>query len=329
MAVTTGLPFAFGSSPAVWIVGFFALLVWMAFHPHENFGPKVVIYFLVYLLISPVAVTVMDVESARFPLRFDYFLYAIDKALGISAFAVARLLTPRICSALYQLYELLGMTMLFWYAVSLKRKEGRPNTLLIAYVVAYVTGVCLYMALPACGPRHAFGSAFPLGDPAVSLVLVKLPNWPNAISSLHVATALLFVLFAGRSRALRLIAWTFLAGTVLATLAFEHYVIDLIVAVPFACFAKRAAEGKFRQAAQHFALVMAWMLAIRYITPVLVAWPVLLRALALGTVAFPVVSMRERRWQGRSPAASWLMVTSAGAVLGAEANPDRSPQIAE
>ena len=46
------------------------------------------------------------------------------------------------------------------------------------------------------------------------------------VLSLHVSTALLFLLFAGESRVRRCMAWAYLAGSVGATLAFEHYMID-------------------------------------------------------------------------------------------------------
>jgi len=163
--------------------------------------------------------------------------------------------------------------------------------LLIAYVVGYLIGPCLYMLLPARGPRHAFGSAFPMGNPDVSPALVQLSGWPNAIPSLHVSTALLFVLFAGKNRVLRVVAWIYLAGTVAATLAFEHYLIDLIVAVPFAYFVTRIAEGKTAQALGNFAVVLAWLLTIRFRTPALVMYPAVLRVLAFATIAFAGFSM--------------------------------------
>jgi hypothetical protein len=122
-----------------------------------------------------------------------------------------------------------------------------------------------------------------------------LHGWPNAIPSLHVSTALLFLLFAGESRVRRGIAYVFLAGTIGATLAFEHYVIDLIVAVPFACFAALAAEGKNRKALSNLALVLGWLVAIRFATPTLVAYPIVLRTLALATVGLATYSMRGRR----------------------------------
>jgi len=178
----------------------------------------------------------------------------------------------------------------------LKRRDGKPGKLLLAYLITFFAGPCLYLIVPACGPRHAFKSVFPMGDPNVGPTLVSLNYWPNAIPSLHVATALLLVFFAGKSRLLRGIAWFYLGGTALATLAFEHYAIDLVVAVPFACFAALLAERQIRPALANLGLVLAWLLAIRFATPALAAYPLVLRILALATIGFAVFGWsRDRR----------------------------------
>ena len=293
MTVSHGVPFVIANSAVGWMLCILGLLVWMWFHPREHFGPKILVLILVFSALGPVCDAVMNSENAHHPLKFDYFLYRVDRNLGVSAFSVARLFAEWQRSVLYQLYQSLTLAMIVWYGVHLRRRDGRPNRLLIAYAVNFAIGCCLYLVLPACGPRHAFGGSFPAGDPVVPLILVKVDRWPNAIPSLHVSTALLLVLFAGKSRVLRSIAWVYLAGTVAATLAFEHYTIDLIVAVPFACFVTRAAKGQFRHAAYHLTLVLGWMLSIRYATPILVASPAVLRMLACSTVAWAVFSMAE------------------------------------
>jgi hypothetical protein len=300
MTVSNGVPFAIASSAAGWMLCILGLLVWMWFHPREHFGGKILVLIVVFLALGPICGAVMNSENAHHPLKFDYFLYRVDHNLGVSAFSVARRLAEWQRSVLYQLYQSLTLAMVVWYGVNIRRRDGRPNRLLIAYAVNFAFGCCLYLVLPACGPRHAFGAAFPAGNPVVPLLPVKLDRWPNAIPSLHLSTALLFVLFAGRSRVLRGIAWVYLAGTVAATLAFEHYTTDLIVAVPFACFVTRAAEGKSRRAAYHLAIVLAWMLSIRYATPVLVASPAVLRIVACSTVAFAAFSMGGKRMRHRA-----------------------------
>ena len=313
---THGVPFAIASSAVGWMLGILGLLIWMLFHPREDFGAKILILIMVFLAIGPVCNAVMNAENASFPLKFDWFLYVVDQNLGISAFSLARVLAEWQRSVLFQIYESLTLAMVAWYGINLRTREGRPNRLLIAYAVTFLVGPCLYLLLPACGPRHAFGSAFPVGNPVVSLVLVHIDGWPNAIPSLHLTTALLFVLFAGKSRVLRCIAWVYVAGTAAATLAFEHYLIDLVVAAPFACFATRVVEGRIRQAAYHLTVVLAWMLAIRYATPMLVAWPAVLRISAVFTVAFAVFSMREARRLGAGVAQPCPAAEYASAAAG-------------
>jgi hypothetical protein len=272
-----------------------ALCVWMFFHPKDEHAPKILLLIMASLFFGPISEWVMDAESSRFPLKFDYFLYLIDKGLDVSAFSLARILTDWQRSVLFVIYQSLGYVMIAWYVVKLKSRDCRSGGLLISYLVTYFTGPVLYLIVPARGPRHAFGSLFPMGNPDVSPVLVPLSGWPNAMPSLHVSTALLFVLFAGKSRILRSLAWLYLAGTIAATLAFEHYVIDLVVAVPFACFAALAGEDKIQKALANLALVLAWLVTIRFGTPALVAYPAVLRILAIATIGVAGFSAMSRR----------------------------------
>jgi hypothetical protein len=279
------------TSPAVlWMFAILGLGLWMLLRPQGKEAPKILLLILVFAF-EPFSSAVMNAENRSFPLKFDYFLYAIDKSLGLSAFWVARLLSESHRSVLFMVYQSLTAAMITWYGVNLSRRDGRPAGLLIAYLVTFGLGPCLYLIVPACGPRHAFGSAFPAGNPNVSLLPVPLNYWPNAIPSLHVATALLFVFFSGTNRLLRALAWLYLTATVAATLAFEHYVIDLVVAVPFACCATLSARGKVSHALSCLAVVLVWLLAIRFATPVLTAHPALLRIGALLTVLSAALGM--------------------------------------
>lgn len=280
--------------------------IWMAFRPRDDRPPKIALLLFGLFLFNPICEFIMGVETAHTPLRFDYYLYLIDKHLGISGFLVARLFHQWQRSILYYVYESLCAVIVLWYAVNLIVRTGKSNELLIAYLVDFLVGPCLYLLVPASGPRITFGAAFPAGNPDVSPVLVPLGGWPNAMPSLHVTTALLFVFFAGRNRMLRCVACIYLAGTMAATLVFEHYVIDLIVAVPFACFATCVANGKLRKAVRNLAVVFAWLLAIRFATPMLMAHPIELRILALVTVGLPVLNQLKtpkllRVVFGRSP----------------------------
>lgn len=278
-----------------WVLGVLCLGIWMLFRPRATEPGKIFLLIVFLLLIGPFLDAVMNAESRNFPWKFDYFLYLVDKNLGISAFSVARLISQSMHDVLFVVYQSLVAVMVLWYGVNLKTKGGKPNQLLLAYAVSFALAPFLYLIVPSCGPRHAFKSAFPMGNPDVSPVLIQLNGWPNAMPSLHVSTALLFVLFAGRDRVVRALAWGYLAGTVGATLVLEHYLIDLIVAVPYACFATLAASKRILPALGNLAAVVAWELALRFATPSLIVFPTALRVLALATVCLPAMSLMTGR----------------------------------
>src|SRR5207248_1386987 len=118
--------------------------------------------------------------------------------------------------------------------------------------------------------------------------------------SLHLATAFLLVLFATRNRTPRAIACLYLACTMGATLAFEHYVIDLIVGVPFACAVAAAANRRFRFAIPYLGIVLVWLFLIRLDTPFLIQHTYLLRLFAFLTASIGIYEIHSA-WTLRQP----------------------------
>jgi hypothetical protein len=118
--------------------------------------------------------------------------------------------------------------------------RGVGVNLLLAYTLSGSLAAVLYIICPGTGPYHAFPGMFPnqLPDPAtVSLSLAPFaPLAPrNAMPSLHFAWAVLLARStAGARTSVRLIAWAFVLLTIAATIGSgEHYVVDLIAAIPF------------------------------------------------------------------------------------------------
>ncbi len=106
-------------------------------------------------------------------------------------------------------------------------------------------GYCIYFIAPVCGPVYLLGERFPLDIPDLADVAghatmpLAWPDFPrNGIPSLHMAWALSLALISVYlGTAARVWAGMALALTFCATLALgEHYVIDLIIAVPFSVF---------------------------------------------------------------------------------------------
>ena len=254
-------------------------LAWMLQDQKDKARAIFALAMLANVFYGVVASRILKAVGASLPWKFDRYLYGIDAALGVPAAAVARALGP--APLLQIVYYSLVPVMIVWYAIH-RRRQG--SVLLLAYAGELVMGPNCYALLPACGPAYAWGRAW-LHPTDVSLVPIHINAPPNAFPSLHFATALLLVMFAeGKSR--RILALLYAGATALATLTTgEHYVIDLVAAVPFACAARSLARANFKLAGLNIAAVLAWLFAIRFATPVMTAHPYLLRALALMTLA--------------------------------------------
>jgi hypothetical protein len=256
--------------------------LWMLRCPYDRQAQRA---FFILLTAPAFFGFVLIAESDAGFLKFDNHLYLIDQALGGSpAFVLARICAGWPMRFLTIVYLSIDLAMAFWYCVNLWRQ--RDDTILVAYVVNLVLGSFFYLIVPASGPAFAFGAALHSGVlPNVSPMPITLDAQPNAIPSLHMSTAVLFVLFSEGSRTLRAFAWLFFAGTVMATLALgEHYLIDLVVAVPFGCFVADVVKKRIPGALWNLALVLVWLLSLRFNTPFLISHEWILRICALGTL---------------------------------------------
>ncbi len=281
----------------LWSFVIVVLFVWLMFRPFATAPWKILGLIALLVAVQPLTVMALKASSQAYPLKYDYVLQALDQALGLTAFQIARLFTEWDRRALLAVYELLTAAMIAWFGIHLVIRDGEPRKLFYSYLITFTVGGFLYGVVPAMGPRYAFGAAFPMGHPNVAPVLARLDGYPNAMPSLHVATALLLVLFSGRKRWLLSIAVLFLAGTVAATLALEHYVVDLVVAVPFACFAAEMAHARVIRATKYLGLVFLWLGLIRFASAELLQHPWALRFLAVFTVSLGVRSVAVR-WKG-------------------------------
>lgn len=243
-----GIPPHFASSAC--IVGLSSGLV-VAFHAiwtndlHER---RTMLYVLVpsFLLSFSdwTAATTLAWSEALHPKALDLFLYKFDCSLGFEpSFLVGQWFhrwhwLHAVCLAIYVALPVpLGLV----YGQKLKTKGKTAISVFWAFLVAGPIGVVFFNILPAMGPIHVFPGFphYPLTiDQARRLALdpVLLPGARNAIPSLHMVWVLLAWWNArDLSRWIRGVAIVFVMGTALATLGLgEHYLIDLIVACPFA-----------------------------------------------------------------------------------------------
>jgi hypothetical protein len=280
-----------------WSFAILSLFIWMLFRPYATAPWKILGAFGVLLVSGPVMIVTLKTASHMYPVKYDYILQSLDESLGLTAFQVARYFNDWERTMLIAVYELLGAAMVAWYGVHVVMRQEHSRRLLYSYLILYVAGAALYGVVPAMGPRYAFSATFPIGQPSSVPAPAALEGYPNAMPSLHMATALLFVFFNNRNRWLLGTSCAFLAGTVCATLALEHYVIDLIVAVPFTCVAFELAHGRVNRAMKYFGVLLGWLLLIRFAWPTLAVHPWSLRAMAVSTLVLGVhaILVRWRR----------------------------------
>ncbi|HET7106580.1 MAG TPA: phosphatase PAP2 family protein [Candidatus Acidoferrum sp.] len=182
-------------------------------------------------------------ERAR-PRVLDLYLYSFDASLRIQpAFVMgqwfARFRTFAAASEI--VYIALPVAIGLTFAGCVKRDRGNAVPAVVAFLITGPIGACFYTLFPALGPAHIFLGKFPWGaltlQQAQNLFLepLALAGPRNAIPSLHAAWIFLVLWYAQKlSLAERIVAGGFVFFTLCATLGTgEHYLVDLVVAVPF------------------------------------------------------------------------------------------------
>ena len=186
----------------------------------------------------------LDLTESLHPKTFDLFLYSFDSSLRLQiSFLVGQFLLKNLWlrTASLAIYIGLPLPLALVYAAQLRRQKEKALAVMIAFLATGPIGVLCYNMLPACGPVHLFGAAFPWNPLSsadamhLNVVPVVMKGARNAIPSLHMTWVLLVWWNSrGLARWIRAIALLFVALTVLATLGTgEHYFIDLVVAFPF------------------------------------------------------------------------------------------------
>ncbi|HLX84417.1 MAG TPA: phosphatase PAP2 family protein [Terriglobales bacterium] len=177
------------------------------------------------------------------PRTYDAYLLAFDGSLGFQpSFVLARLLPVGsnrwgLMTVAYYALPLVVCTLYASHLASNRAGKRQPVLILALFLSMMVAGFVPYLIYPAAGPLHAFAGFYPGTVPLLNAIQpMSVPGAPrNCMPSLHLAGALA----VWRNSRLwprlgRLLAALFLFATILSTLSLgEHYLADLIVAVPF------------------------------------------------------------------------------------------------
>ena len=238
---------------------------------------------LLFVISEYFADNLLQWTSAVHPKVYDLYLFSFDSSLHVQIpFLVGQAfsLWPNLRAAALLFYIGLPIPIALIYAGRVLRMREKAIPSFVAFLATGPIGILFYNMLPALGPVHVFGRAFPWHplSPAQAARLlaepIALSGAPNAIPSLHMAWVLLVWWYSrGLSWWERAVAFAFLFFTVLATVGTgEHYFVDLVVAFPFAllmealCSFESPWTEQPRLAALGFGLfaTLTWLLALRY-----------------------------------------------------------------
>lgn len=245
------------------------------------FDARLRLLFVLALLFMMVPQPALSLTATLHPMTFDIYAMHWDAAAGIDVtsslvgFIDAVPGLPQLVTLAY------GMTPLGFLAVALLHLRGRPAQVpsgLLMWVGLTCCALLAYNLMPITGPKYVFGSdhyVTKLREVAQLPVAYVQVNFAprNGMPSMHfgwmLAASILWWRSGTRwwSRAI-LIAMTTL--TAMATLYNgEHYVIDLIVAVPFVlaamalCTTSLPWASRARTVYAGFGTWLAWVLLIR------------------------------------------------------------------
>jgi hypothetical protein len=248
--------------------------------------------------------------SAIHPKVFDLYLFSFDASLHVEIpFLVGQAFSmwPALRAVAFIFYIGLPIPIALIYSGRVLRAREKAISSFIAFLATGPVGVLFYNLLPALGPVHIFGKAFPWqplpAAQAMKLFLepIAVAGAPNAIPSLHMAWVLLVWWYSrGLSWWERAIALAFLFFTVLATLGTgEHYFVDLVVALPFAvlmeslCEVSLTLNNRGRIIAFGLFATLAWLFALRYTPGIFWSSAILPWTLCAATTAASLICERQ------------------------------------
>lgn len=236
---------------------------------------------VVFIFLEWSATSLLDLTERLHPRTLDLFLYKFDGSLGVQlSFVLGKLFVQwpwlRTISLMFYIGLPIPLTLVF--VRHLIRRGISALPVMITFLIVGPVGVLFFNLFPAAGPVHLFGAGFPFrpldSEELRHLLLepTRIHALRNAIPSLHFTWVLLACWNSrGLSWRARGTAFVFLFFTILATLGSgEHYVIDLIVAVPFALTLQslKSMRSRGREATIcclfGLSTVLLWMAMLRF-----------------------------------------------------------------
>ena len=232
------------------------LLARISFQPSSR---RSAVFIIAIGLLAPITQQICAVFE-RFTttavMTFDHRAYLVDLSLGFNpvgtVLSIVNAMPPAIHAVFVHIitfaYAIIILVMTTCVVLHIKNKSPRWSVVLTSFVLAGAVGAGLYHIFPAVGPAVAFPTFPELPQPAGMTPATTYydPGYVrNCMPSLHTAWALLIVInAAGLANMFRRLAILSAGLVMIATLVLgQHYLVDLIVAVPFTIAVQSAAHA--------------------------------------------------------------------------------------
>jgi len=255
----------------------------------------------------------LNLTESLHPLVYDLYAAYWDRAAGLAVTPALRQAVDDVPGLSGWIGACYGLTPAAFLVLSINQRRGCAAYLpTAAWMWVVLTGCALiaYHFFPVVGPAYVFGSdrfVQSLGDlPKMTLRLVSVrPVARNGMPSMHFGWMLAVTIVWWRSctPAWSKLAMAFVAASAAAATLYlgEHYLVDLVVAVPFVLAAIALSTSQIPWVAMpRWATVVAgfgtwivWVILLRTRTPWFVEHPWSCWALLAATAA---VVWKQSRW---------------------------------
>jgi len=220
-----------------------------------------------FFITSPFWVLLRIFPSSKVP-SVDELLLAFDRSFGYGEASLGRWFAavPAVDHFFSLVYCGLPLAVALQYlalpSLQARRRFG------IAVLLAAFLVVPFFVACPAAGPGYLLRSDWPGSVYAPAHPVAKIiPNVAlNTTPSDHFAWALVILWFAWKycGWKVRAAALLFAICTVLATLGTgEHYIIDLVLSVPFVAAILALVDREWKRAGCLFLALLVWNVSLR------------------------------------------------------------------
>lgn len=231
---------------------------------------------LLVLIADKIRIEILSLQM-KLPAA-DEFLLAFDRNFGYAGMFLGKVFCryPVLAAFFRTLYfgEMLAIPLMYTLLPVDCRKKYGAAIILLGAIIPFMYQIC-----PGAGPLyllHGFPYELPgLAFPHVRRISAALNTTPSG----HFGWALMMFWFANKyaTKPVRIAAGLYAVVMVIATLGTgEHYIIDLVLSVPFTAGILALVHKQWKFAAVTMIAVVVWCFALRVglalVFPPLVAW---------------------------------------------------------